>query len=114
MASMTMTASCLPSSAVRPPSNAASVRRSLAVVRASTGGESSTAGIRAKESTVKQEQTRSISMRRDLMFAAAVTAAATLAKAAMAEDEPKRGTEGAKKKYAPICVTMPTAKICHK
>ena len=28
------------------------------------------------------------------------------------DEEPKRGSEAAKKKYAPICVTMPTARIC--
>jgi len=51
-------------------------------------------------------------MRRDLVFTAAAAAVCSLAKVAMADDEPKRGTEAAKKKYAPVCVTMPTAKIC--
>jgi hypothetical protein len=27
--------------------------------------------------------------------------------------DPKKGSPEAKKKYAPICVTMPTAKVCH-
>jgi len=31
--------------------------------------------------------------------------------AAMAD--PKNGSPEVKKKYAPICVTMPTAKVCH-
>lgn len=52
--------------------------------------------------------------RRDLMFAVAAAAACTLAKAALAEVEPKPGSPEAKKKYAPVCVTMPTARICHK
>ncbi|KAK9692344.1 hypothetical protein RND81_09G257600 [Saponaria officinalis] len=58
------------------------------------------------------EETRS--KRRDIVFTAAVAAACSVAKIALAEEEPKRGTEEAKKKYAPICVTMPTARICHK
>ncbi|KAK9189303.1 hypothetical protein WN944_020709 [Citrus x changshan-huyou] len=33
---------------------------------------------------------------------------------AMAAEEPKAGTPEAKKFYAPVCVTMPTAKVCHK
>ncbi|KAI4373663.1 hypothetical protein MLD38_011766 [Melastoma candidum] len=52
--------------------------------------------------------------RRDLVFAAAAAAACTVAKVALADDEPNPGTPEAKKKYAPVCVTMPTAKICHK
>ncbi|GLU00285.1 hypothetical protein SLE2022_176630 [Rubroshorea leprosula] len=51
--------------------------------------------------------------RRDLMFAAAAAAVCTVAGVAMA-GEPKPGTGEAKKLYAPVCVTMPTAKICHK
>ncbi|CAI0412565.1 unnamed protein product [Linum tenue] len=47
------------------------------------------------------------------MFGAAAAAAYSIARAAMAdEDEPKRGTPQAKKKYAPVCVTNPTARIC--
>ncbi|GLT62289.1 hypothetical protein SLA2020_349370 [Shorea laevis] len=51
--------------------------------------------------------------RRDLMFAAAAAAVCTVAGVAMA-GQPKPGTAEAKKLYAPVCVTMPTAKICHK
>ncbi|XVE59990.1 hypothetical protein DITRI_Ditri05aG0090800 [Diplodiscus trichospermus] len=29
-------------------------------------------------------------------------------------EEPKAGTPEAKKKFAPVCVTMPTASICRK
>ncbi|CAM8961833.1 unnamed protein product [Rhodiola kirilowii] len=49
--------------------------------------------------------------RRDLIFAAAAAAMCSVAGIALA-DEPKRGTAEAKKKYAPVCVTMPTARIC--
>ncbi|CAM8910499.1 unnamed protein product [Rhodiola kirilowii] len=49
--------------------------------------------------------------RRDLMFAAAAAAMCSVAGIALA-DEPKRGTAEAKKAYAPVCVTMPTARIC--
>ncbi|GJZ03918.1 putative gypsy type transposase [Tanacetum coccineum] len=53
--------------------------------------------------------------RRVMMFAVAAAAAASVAKIAMAaeDEEPKRGTAAAKKKYGPVCVTMPTARICH-
>ncbi|KAE8705720.1 40S ribosomal protein S2 [Hibiscus syriacus] len=51
--------------------------------------------------------------RRDLGFAAAAAAIWSFANAAMGE-EPKRGTPEAKKKYASVCVTMPTASICRK
>lgn len=51
--------------------------------------------------------------RRDMMFAVAAAAALSMAKIALAdEEEPKRGTAAAKKKYYPVCVTMPTARIC--
>lgn len=51
--------------------------------------------------------------RRNLMFVAAATAVCTVAGMAVA-DEPKAGTPEAKKKYAPVCVTNPTASICRK
>lgn len=44
--------------------------------------------------------------------AAAVVAAGSIQRSANAEG-PKRGSPEAKKKFAPICVTMPTAKVCH-
>jgi hypothetical protein len=55
-----------------------------------------------------------VSGRRAIMLgvaAAAVVAAGSIQRSAFA-DEPKPGTPEAKKKYASICVTMPTAKIC--
>ncbi|KAH7859367.1 hypothetical protein Vadar_000125 [Vaccinium darrowii] len=51
--------------------------------------------------------------RRDMVFAAAAVALWSVAKVAVA-DEPKPGTPEAKKKYAAVCVTMPTARVCRK
>ncbi|GMI95730.1 hypothetical protein like AT1G51400 [Hibiscus trionum] len=48
--------------------------------------------------------------RRELMFAAAAAALCSVAGVAMAE--PKPGSTEAKKAYAPVCVTNPTARIC--
>ncbi|VVB00581.1 unnamed protein product [Arabis nemorensis] len=79
-------------------------RRSFTVIKASASENTSIL------ENKKQEQ--SMKMRRDLVFTAAATAVCSLAKVAMADEEPKRGTEAAKKKYAPVCVTMPTARIC--
>ena len=45
------------------------------------------------------------------MFAVAAAAVFSVAGMAVA-DEPKPGTSEAKKKYAPVCVTNPTASIC--
>ncbi|PQM40760.1 photosystem II 5 kDa protein chloroplastic [Prunus yedoensis var. nudiflora] len=103
MASMTMAASFLTGSAstITKPSTA---RRSLIVAKASSAPEGEKGSLEMKKSS-------SSSGRRDLMFAAAAAAACSIAKAAMA-DEPKRGTKEAKEKYAPVCVTMPTARIC--
>ncbi|KAF8085981.1 hypothetical protein N665_0640s0026 [Sinapis alba] len=104
MASMTMTATFLPSIAKLP--SATSGRR-LSVVRASTSENTTSLQVKAKEAQ------SSTTMRRDLVFTAAAAAFCSLAKAVLAdEEEPKRGTEAAKKKYAQVCVTMPTAKIC--
>ncbi|KAI7746111.1 hypothetical protein M8C21_020899 [Ambrosia artemisiifolia] len=61
----------------------------------------------------ENKQGRHNTARRDMMFAVAAATALSVAKVALADDdEPKRGTEAAKKKYAPVCITMPTARIC--
>ncbi|BFG29973.1 hypothetical protein CerSpe_162470 [Prunus speciosa] len=106
MASMTMAASFLTGSAstITKPSTA---RRSLIVAKASSAPEGEKSSLEMKKSS----SSSSSSGRRDLMFAAAAAALCSIAKAAMA-DEPKRGTKEAKEKYAPVCVTMPTARIC--
>ncbi|KAH7665535.1 Antimicrobial/protein inhibitor gamma-crystallin-like protein [Dioscorea alata] len=112
MASLTMMASFVGGvTAVKRPWN--NHRRSLTVPKAQI--QDST-----KKTTNDNEDDNNINDhnnngRRAVMFAAAAAAicAAGSRPAAMA-DEPKPGTPEAKKIYAPICVTMPTAKICHK
>ena len=101
MASISMTSSILGFPALTNRSSVATQRR-LVVVRAVEG-----------EKMIKYYNNKEGSNgRRDLMFAAAAAAVCTFAGVAMADDEPKRGTPEAKKKYAPVCVTMPTARIC--
>ncbi|KAI4306717.1 hypothetical protein L6164_029971 [Bauhinia variegata] len=102
MASMAMTASFLggASSTIAKHPSSSTTRRSIIVAKATRGSES--------------EKVESNTGRRDLVFAAAAVAVCSIAKVSMAEEEPKRGTPEAKKKYAPICVTMPTARICRK
>ncbi|CAK9314205.1 unnamed protein product [Citrullus colocynthis] len=106
MASMAMTASFLPTATTKQPSTAA--RRALVIAKASTSNHTSNVNLESKNVKVESRQGR-----RELVAAAVTVAAATLAKAAMA-DEPPRGSPEAKQKYAPICVTMPTARICRK
>lgn len=103
MASMTMTASFLGGSAAVAATKQlpTSVRRGMVAVRASRDSEKMV--VKAKE--------ESNNSRRELMFGVAAAAVSSVAKVAMA-DEPKPGTPEAKKKYAPVCVTMPTARIC--
>lgn len=107
MASMTMTASFL-ASGVQPVS---ATRRGLMVAKAARVVDGEKAGVEFKNVAKAEER---INGRRDLVFAAATAAVAAIAGAALADDEPKPGTPEAKKKYSPICVTMPTARICHK
>ncbi|MQL93893.1 hypothetical protein Taro_026547 [Colocasia esculenta] len=52
--------------------------------------------------------------RRAVVLAVAAAAISAAGKAVAEVGDPKRGTSEAKKKYAPICVTMPTASVCHK
>ncbi|KAG6629917.1 hypothetical protein I3843_14G118900 [Carya illinoinensis] len=107
MASMTMTASF--SVVTKLPASTSARRPGLIVAKASTVTDAEKANLEFKHNS-KEE---SSSGRRDLVFAAAAAAAFSVAKLAIAE-EPKRGTPEAKKKYAPVCVTMPTARICRK
>ncbi|KAL0419561.1 UNVERIFIED_CONTAM: Photosystem II protein, chloroplastic [Sesamum radiatum] len=101
MASMTMTASLFGGSAAAAKQLPTTARRSVAVVRAARDSDEVEANTKAESNNT----------RRDLMFAVVATAAWSAAKIAMAE-EPKRGSAEAKKKYAPICVTNPTARVC--
>ncbi|XP_054799341.1 photosystem II 5 kDa protein, chloroplastic [Prosopis cineraria] len=109
MASMTMAASFLGGAMTKNPSSSSSspARRSLIVAKATEG---KSVNVKAMESSRKEEGGNN--GRRDLVFAGAAVAACSIAKIAFAEDEPKRGTPEAKKKYNVICVTMPTARIC--
>ncbi|KAK3223944.1 hypothetical protein Dsin_010969 [Dipteronia sinensis] len=109
MASMTMTSSFLGTTTATMVSHSpATSRRRLAVVASASKrveGEKVKLNIDAKK--------ESNNGRRDLMFAAAAAAVCSAAGIAVAE-EPKAGTPEARKFYAPVCVTMPTAKACHK
>ncbi|XP_059665301.1 photosystem II 5 kDa protein, chloroplastic [Cornus florida] len=104
MATTTMTTSFLGGSAVAifKPAPTTAGRRGVVMAKASKVTE-------VANSSKEEGNT----LRRDLVFAAAAGAVCSIAKVAMA-DEPKNGTPEAKKKYAPICVTMPTARICRK
>ena len=98
-----MTASFLTGSAMAKQSST-TPRRGLIVAKASRATEGVNVEMKNRE--------ESSGGRRDLMFAAAAAAAYSIARVAIADEEPRRGTPEAKKKYAPICVTMPTARIC--
>ncbi|KAK7271571.1 hypothetical protein RJT34_27589 [Clitoria ternatea] len=104
MASFTMTASTLGCPAITNRSAVATQRRFVISAARSIEGEKKISYDNDKEGN---------NGRRNLMFAAAAAAACSVAGMALA-DEPKPGTPEAKKKYAPICVTMPTARICRK
>ncbi|KAG4996603.1 hypothetical protein AAZX31_10G084700 [Glycine max] len=99
MASFTMTASIFGCPAVTKRSAVAAQRRLLVVSAAKAEGEK-----------VSYDNNDS-NGRRNLMFAVAAAAVFSVAGMAVA-DEPKPGTSEAKKKYAPVCVTNPTASIC--
>ncbi|CAK7331054.1 unnamed protein product [Dovyalis caffra] len=66
--------------------------KGLTVAKASRGTE----GVNVE---MKKKKEESSSGRRDLMFAAAAAAAYSIARVAMADEEPKPGTPAAKKKY---------------
>ncbi|XP_017226773.2 photosystem II 5 kDa protein, chloroplastic [Daucus carota subsp. sativus] len=82
-----------PSAAVRPSSTVMAKASKLNTIQVNNKSEESGNG------------------RREMMFAFAAAAACSVANIALAE-EPKRGSAEAKKKYAQVCVTMPTARIC--
>ncbi|MED6111974.1 hypothetical protein PIB30_057315 [Stylosanthes scabra] len=103
--SVTMTASFLGSSALSNRSPVATPRR-VVVASAAKAVE----GVKVSN---EDKEGSNNNGRRNMMFAAAAAAVCSVAGMAVA-DEPKRGTPEAKKAYAPICVTMPTARICNK
>ncbi|KAF9665650.1 hypothetical protein SADUNF_Sadunf16G0145000 [Salix dunnii] len=97
MASMTMTASFLAGSTMaKQPST--TPRRGLIVAKASRTAEGANVEMKNKE--------ESSSGRRDLMFAAAAAAACSIARVAMADEEPKRGSPEAKKKPVEVNFTF--------
>ncbi|GFY90470.1 photosystem II 5 kD protein [Actinidia rufa] len=109
MASVTtMTASFLGGATLGHRSPATTSHRRLVIVNSA---KTTLVGENVKMSHKSKDE--SSSGRRDLMFAAAAAVVSSIAGVAVA-DEPKRGSLEAKKIYAPVCVTMPTAKICHK
>lgn len=102
MASITMTAA-FPGLTKRSPAGT----RTSRVMAAAAAGEKANVSV----------ETEKKDGRRKMVFAAATAAiaACSVASGMVAfAGEPKRGTEEARKIYAPICVTMPTARICHK
>ncbi|MED6107431.1 hypothetical protein PIB30_013785 [Stylosanthes scabra] len=106
--SVTMTASFLGSSALSNRSPVATPRR-VVVASAAKAVE----GEKSVKVSYEDKEGSNNNGRRNMMFAAAAAAVCSVAGMAVA-DEPKRGTPEAKKAYAPICVTMPTARICNK
>ncbi|XP_048325219.2 photosystem II 5 kDa protein, chloroplastic-like [Ziziphus jujuba] len=109
MASMTMTASSLlngSASTITKPPTTSTPCQGLVVAKAPR------ASLEGQRTTV-QAREESSGGRRELVVAAVAGAAWSIVKVAVAE-EPKPGTPEAKKKYGPVCVTMPTARICHK
>ncbi|XP_007052510.2 PREDICTED: photosystem II 5 kDa protein, chloroplastic [Theobroma cacao] len=106
MASITMPASFLGATSLTKGSPRIA-RRRLVVANAAKGAEVERVKLSGE---TKRECNNG---RRELMFAAAAAAVCSVAGVAAA-DEPKPGTPEARKVYAPICVTMPTARICHK
>ncbi|XP_072989609.1 photosystem II 5 kDa protein, chloroplastic-like [Typha latifolia] len=105
MASLTTMASFLGGSRIadRPSTNH---RRSIVVAKAA-------AKVQFQDAAKPNAESREDSGRRAVMFAAAAAAISLVGEGvATAGEEPKRGTAEAKKLYAPVCVTMPTAKIC--
>lgn len=84
----------------------ASVKQPMIAVR-----RSNVVMAKASEVTKETIEVNNKNARREMMFAVAAAAACSVANMALAE-EPKRGTPEAKKKYAQVCVTNPTARIC--
>ena len=108
MASLTMMASLSAVAAVAADRRVAAPRRgSLVVARAAKVECQEPAG------KLQAEEARGAEGRRAVMFAAAAAAVSAIGGAAIAASDVKPGSSEAKKKYAPICVTMPTAKACH-
>ncbi|MBA0554359.1 hypothetical protein Golob_013469 [Gossypium lobatum] len=103
MASITMTTSFLSTTNLTKGSPRITQRR-LVVANAAKGAQVESVQMSG------ERKTEGNNGRREMMFTAAAAAICSVAGAATAE--PKRGSAEAKKAYAPVCVTMPTARIC--
>ncbi|OVA05099.1 hypothetical protein BVC80_8385g3 [Macleaya cordata] len=88
-----------------------SSRRGLIVAKGSNASEAEPAKLNYNKNNSNDNMKENNNGRREMMFAAAAAAACSLAGVAFA-DEPKAGTAAAKSKYAAVCVSMPTARIC--
>ncbi|CAL5380421.1 unnamed protein product [Camellia sinensis] len=113
MASVSMTSSFLggATTTLSERSPATTIHRRVVITNGAKANNNINVGERVKIS--QKESNNNGGGRRDLMFAAAAAAVCSVAGVAMAEGL-KRGTPEARKIYAPVCVTMPTARICHK
>lgn len=111
MASVSMMASVVGGAAVAKPVNNS---RTLVAAKSTARAEGQDVA-----TNVDCKEEKGSSGRRAAMFAVAAAAVSAVAGSrqgmmAFADEEPKRGTLEAKKKYAPVCVAMPTARVCHK
>ena len=105
MASLTIMASFLGGARIadRPSTNH---RRGIIVAKAA-------AKVQCQDAAKTNADSREDSGRRAVMLAAAAAAISLVGQGvANAGEGPKPGSSEAKKFYAPVCVTMPTAKIC--
>ncbi|KAL8156469.1 photosystem II 5 kDa protein, chloroplastic [Apium graveolens] len=107
MAAVTMTSSFLGSAVVA----AATTKQPSVAVRRGSVVMAKASKVTNDKIELNNKSEENVNGRRDMMFAFAAAAACSVANIALA-DEPKRGSAEAKKKYAQICVTMPTARIC--
>ena len=113
MASVSMMASFLGTASVahRP---SASRSRNLVAAKATTV-RAEAQEVDAKPNVVTGDEKKNGGRRAAVVAAAAAALFVVRQGVALADAEPpKRGTPEARKAYAPVCVTMPTARICHK
>lgn len=113
MASLTMMASFLGGASIADRPSSVSRRRNLVVTKAAAKAQGQEMAKPAASCDGHDDK----GSRRAAMLsvaAAAVCAIGTGQGMAIAGEEPKRGTPEARKLYAPVCVTMPTARICNK
>ncbi|XP_010908313.1 photosystem II 5 kDa protein, chloroplastic [Elaeis guineensis] len=112
--SLTMMASFLGSVSIGDRPSSINHRRSLVVTNAATEVQCQEMA-KPADSNGRDDKGSS---RRAAMLAVAAAAVCAIGISsqgmAIAGEEPKRGSPEARKFYAPVCVTMPTARICNK